>query len=237
VTLGTSAGDRVIYAIAAIPLLISIAVAVVVWRNARREQAAQALRLRLANPDPEVRRRALDEVTDDVLSAHAALLCELLAVEEDPEVLDALAAAVARSRWEPTNDVALAELRRWVAGGQSRATRASSRRAAGDEPGPDASGEASGVAAPAATVARDAAHAPPVDLDATDATRSGGAAVARDAGDGAPTDEELAALVPKVREVLGGDLDRLELVSIEGQVLARWPSDEPGGGGAADGGR
>jgi hypothetical protein len=37
-----------------------------------------------------------------------------------------------------------------------------------------------------------------------------------------PSDRELEELVPKVRAVLGDDLECLELVSIDGTVLARW---------------
>jgi len=39
-----------------------------------------------------------------------------------------------------------------------------------------------------------------------------------------PTAKELEELVPKVRAVLGDELDHLELVSIDGKVLARWSS-------------
>jgi hypothetical protein len=41
-----------------------------------------------------------------------------------------------------------------------------------------------------------------------------------------PSAEELAALLPKVRALLGEDLDRLELVSIDGEVLTAWSSDK-----------
>jgi hypothetical protein len=67
-----------------------------------------------------------------VLARNARILFDLLEREQDLDVLDALAAAVARSRWEPTDDGALIQLRKWVAGGHSRTT-ASSRSDVFDE--------------------------------------------------------------------------------------------------------
>ena len=92
-----------VYLVAAIPLVIAVVVSIIVWRS------------------------ALDALGADAIGPNAPLLCELVERERDPDVLDALAAAVARSRWEPTDDPALLELRRFVAGGTARATRSSAR--------------------------------------------------------------------------------------------------------------
>ncbi len=120
-----SIGSDAIYLVAAVPLLVAVVVAVAVWRSAKRERIVRTLKAHLISRDPDVRRRALDATTDQMLSTHADVYCDLLGRESDPEVLDALAAAVARSRWEPSDDAALVELRRWVAGGHARATRSS----------------------------------------------------------------------------------------------------------------
>ena len=113
-----------VYLVAAIPLVIAVVVSIIVWRSARKERAAVSLRTALASDDPSALRRARGA---DAIGPNAPLLCELVERERDPDVLDALAAAVARSRWEPTDDPALLELRRFVAGGTARATRSSAR--------------------------------------------------------------------------------------------------------------
>ena len=175
-----------------------------------------------------MRRRTLDGVTDEVLASNAPLLCELLDREEDLDVLDALAAAVARSRWEPTDDPALVELRRWVAGGRTRATRSSTTATAATETA-DAAAPAAPAAAAAAVATATQVREPPapqIDVDADEPRDAFGPRPVVDATP-APLDE----LVPKVRALLGDDLERLELVSIDGEVLARWSSAESGGAG------
>jgi hypothetical protein len=257
-------GAHAIYLVAAIPLLVAIAVAVLVWRTARQERSSRTLWTSLADPSPTVRRGALDALTDDTMEHNAPLLCELLAVEDDPDVLDALAAAVARSRWEPTADTALLELRRWVAGGQTRSTRSSREPApartdpwagvssatpveptppaAEPEPAPRREPVPTPAAAPAPATAPAAAAAfaaasvsssdPPVDDGAHvadglgTATQTARARSSTQAGE--PSAEELQDLVPKVRAVLGDDLEHLELVSIDGTVLTTWSSGEHG---------
>jgi hypothetical protein len=218
--------SQAIYLVAAIPLLLAIVVAILVWRNASTERDARQLWTSLADRSPTVRRGALDALTDDAVAYNAPLLCEVLTTEQDPDVLDALAAAVARSKWEPTTDPALQELRRWVAGGHARTT-ASSREPSTPQP-------VSGEDAPASVVAdrseEPTPRSPRTDQDspgvaartAREAPTTAGTATAMD--DGLST-EELDQLVPKVRAVLGEALERLELVSIEGKVLARWSSD------------
>jgi hypothetical protein len=207
-------GAHAIYLVAAIPLLVAVVVAILVWRNARRERGSRTLWTSLANPDPRARRDALDALSEDALDYNAPLLCELLKFEHDPDVLDALAAAVARSKWEPTTDTSLLELRRWVAGGHTRTTTSSH-----DPPPIDDNEEVhvAAVVADAPTSSDDSAPTP----DAAPTVRPGAATAA-----GVPTEQELAELLPKVRALLGEDLERLELVSIDGEVLTRWSSDQ-----------
>lgn len=212
-------GAHAIYLVAAIPLLVAIVVAFLVWRNARRERGSRALWTSLANPDPQARRDALDALSEDDLDYNAPLLCELLRFEHDPDVLDALAAAVARSKWEPTTDASLLELRRWVAGGHTRATTSS------HEP-QVAHAEAFVAAAGVAAAAGDAAVAAPADEVPPTPVAAPAAPPPASTATDTPTDQELAELLPKVRALLGEDLERLELVSIDGEVLTRWSSDQ-----------
>jgi hypothetical protein len=213
-------GAHAIYLLAAIPLLIAIVVAIVVWRNAARERGSRALWTNLANPDPRARRGALDALSDDALDFNAPLLCELLKFEQDPDVLDALAAAVARSKWEPTTDPSLLALRRWVAGGHTRATRSSW------DPGPIDDAEAPVVPATAVAASTISASAPLAPAPVEDEDQAAVAAPRGEVAADVPSAEELAALLPKVRALLGEDLDRLELVSIDGEVLTAWSSDK-----------
>jgi hypothetical protein len=212
-TATSSFGAHAIYLVAAIPLAVAIVVAILVWRSARRERGSRALWTSLANPDPRARRDALDALSEDALDYNAPLLCELLKFEHDPDVLDALAAAVARSKWEPTTDASLLELRRWVAGGHTRTTTSS------HDPVPIDDDEEVAFAAVAAVPSPSDAAAPTPDSAPTAPPRGGSAA-------DVPTAQELAELLPKVRALLGDDLDRLELVSIDGEVLTRWSSDQ-----------
>jgi hypothetical protein len=205
-------GAHAIYLVAAIPLVVAIVVAILVWRNALRERTSRTLWTNLANPDPTARRAALDGLADDAIDYNAPLLCELLKFEHDPDVLDALAAAVARSKWEPTTDPSLLELRRWVAGGQARATGSSRAPGPVDEvrvpPGFEPAA-ASGVA----TIAAPRPASTPLDEDVPIVTST------------TPGIEGLTDLVPNVRRVLGEDLTRLELVSIDGELLASWSAE------------
>lgn len=196
-----------IYLIAAIPMLVAIVIACIVWRNARKERGSHELWTSLASPDPEVRRGALEAIDDDSLAFNAPLLSELLKVEGDRDVLEALAASVARSNWEPTTDHSLLELRGWVAGGHAK-TSGTSRvtNATGHLEGDMAS-----VGASVGPTRGDGAMAAGVlDLDGAVVTSDGLSA------------RQLDELVPKVRALLGDDLERLELVSIDGEVIARW---------------
>ncbi len=226
---GTLAGIRIgtgaIYLIAAVPLVIAALIASVIWRSAKRERASQALRSRLESPNPQTRRDALDKVTDEMLSIHSVMLCELLARESDPDVLDALAAAIARSKWEPTDDDALSQLRRWVAGAQARTTSSSPSTPATPssvtdrQPVPPA--PAPVIVAPHADVGPREVTVPPVWPSASPNGREGSASVPPLEPPG--HDDAMRDLVHKVREVLG-DVERVELVSIDGELLTSWSS-------------
>jgi len=196
-----------IYLAAAVPLLVAVGVSIAVWRSAKRERVLRVLRTELASRDPAVRKAALEATTDELLASHAEVYCDLLAREDDPEVLDALAAAVARSRWEPSDDLALVELRRWVAGGHARATRSSDAATEGE----------------AGLVARDRAAPAPAGAPGASSAPTRATTPAVPTGP-RPSDAELDELVPRVRELLGDALERLELVSIDGEVLKQWSS-------------
>ena len=244
---GVRIGTGAIYLISVVPLVIAALIASVIWRSAKRERASRGLRSRLESPNPQTRRDALDKVTDEALSMHSVMLCELLARESDPDVLDALATAIARSKWEPTDDAALMQLRRWVAGGQVLATSPSTSAFA---PVPATTlptverGETQTSAPP--EVVPSAAPAAAQDAEPIAAPTAAGAAPwpstspngreqrAGDVAAGVPEPgADLHDLVHKVREVLGEGVERVELVSIEGELLTSWSSGQRTAGDAA----
>lgn len=215
------------YVWAALPLVVAVIIAFIVWRSARKERSRRRLREELASPSAAVRRQTLEQVDDDALARNAALLCEFLESERDPDVLDALAAAVARSRWEPTDDGNIVELRRWVAGRHAHLPLVSP--VAPVLPSADEHTDAPHDAParveapePAALDAADEVHEPAPPAGAESAG-TGGVLVAQRTTmlePMAPVD--LAELVGKVRELLGEGLARMEFVSIDGEVLSTW---------------
>lgn len=86
----------------------------VCWRIVRRRRIRARLEARLADPDPSRRRAAVEVATEQGLRAHAALLVALLDREQHTDVLDALAAGVLRSAWEPADRPDLLRLRLWA---------------------------------------------------------------------------------------------------------------------------
>jgi hypothetical protein len=224
---GVLAGVRLstasIYLIAAVPLVIAALIASVIWRSAKRERVSRALRSRLESPNPKTRREALDMVTDEVLSEHGELLCELLTHETDHDVLDALAAAVARSKWEPTDDEAILQLRRWVAGGQVRTTKSSGTAAA-----PADEVVVTTPTWPAVAPSERAATSSPTPFGvpvAAAASANGRESQPSERPVGTPVRSgDATDLVHKVREVLGDGVERVELVSIDGELLESWSS-------------
>jgi hypothetical protein len=214
---------------------------------------------------------------------------ELLDREHDLDVLDALAAAIARSRWEPTDDGNIVELRRWVAGRHAEEppapeapvapSGADANPAALDhdptppatpEPAPERAPEADpdlrrdsapeeiavpaddappplapvGAVEAAPVAPSDAAPPAAAPSNGSDATRDLEAPAHAGGGQGRPAETtaivpmattmmepmgstDLSELVPKIRALLGEDLDRMEFVSLEGEVIARWSATDP----------
>lgn len=70
--------------------------------------------LQLSSPDPETRRAAVQLVAERGLAENAAALADLALTETEPGVIDALAHAVARRQWEPTDDPHVLALRSWA---------------------------------------------------------------------------------------------------------------------------
>jgi hypothetical protein len=250
-------GTYLVYLVVAVPIAIALVIVIVVWRSARRDRARAALAEQLANPEPRERRRVLDGVDDEVLARNSATLFELLNREQDPDVLDALAAAIARSRWEPTDDRNLIELRRWVAGSHTRTTASTTvepvAAVAGMPPAPvepDA-GVPIAVATDAAAVPGDDVHIdddvadddhwsadPPAsddDADAADVAVSVDGSTERSEAPARDTDsvDELADFIPRVRALIGGGVERVELALITGTVLKTWSATDPNGTGGA----
>lgn len=86
----------------------------VCWRIARRHGVRARLEARLSDADPSRRRAAVEVATEQGLRLNAALLVALLDRETDTRVLDALAAGVLRSAWEPADRADLLRLRLWA---------------------------------------------------------------------------------------------------------------------------
>lgn len=240
-------GSYFVYYVSAVPTAVAVVVAFFVWRSARRDRARRALAGRLANPDPLERRRVLDAVDDEVLSRNSAVLFDLLTKEQDVDVLDALAAAVARSRWEPTDDRNLIELRRWVAGSHTRTTASTPAEPEPVSLDPSADVERDvpvgdhwaadptpavddTVAVPADSMDRGDAPGPEPDA-AEPAPAPVGAS--REGNGGEPTDE-LADFIPRVRALIGGRVERVELALITGTVLKTWSATETNGTSSAE---
>jgi hypothetical protein len=101
----------VIAAAAAAVCLLLIAV---LWRALARRRASRTLERMLVNHDPAVRRSALAMIGGQGLRGCADLLLRRTAEETDTDVLDALAATVARNQWEPADRPALVSLRLWA---------------------------------------------------------------------------------------------------------------------------
>ncbi|WNV75139.1 ATP-grasp domain-containing protein [Geodermatophilus sp. DSM 44513] len=82
------------------------------WMGARREAGRIDYRIgHLPSAERAARVRAL---AADGLGAHAASLVAVATYDEDPAVLDALAAAIAARQWEPVTSPRVAALRLWA---------------------------------------------------------------------------------------------------------------------------
>jgi hypothetical protein len=79
----------------------------------RRRRAREALRRALWSVDPAARRAAVQVAMEGGLDAVASLFLERVQVETDRLVLDAIADAIDRTRWEPQASPHIEALRRW----------------------------------------------------------------------------------------------------------------------------
>lgn len=84
------------------------------WMAARRE--ATRIDYRIGHMPPGERAEKVRALAGDGLGAHAASLVAVATYDDDPAVLDALAAAVAARQWEPVTSAEIASLRLWARG-------------------------------------------------------------------------------------------------------------------------
>src|SRR5438093_7554679 len=85
------------------------------WRWSSLRHARRLLERALDDPDPELRRSALEALGSHGLSQYAGLLVRRVAEEKHPEVARALADAIIRNQWEPATNASLVALRLWAA--------------------------------------------------------------------------------------------------------------------------
>lgn len=97
--------------VAAGALLLLAAIA---WRWTHRRRTATRLAEALRADDPARRRAAVAVAAEQGLRQCGALLLERSAVEQDPDVVDALVGAVLRNAWEPADRPEILTLRLWA---------------------------------------------------------------------------------------------------------------------------
>ena len=85
-----------------------------VWRFVRSSRGSQQLSRALRDPDPLVRRAAIEVMSERGIGDYASSLRPLVNAEPDANVLDALALAITRNQWEPADNRKLVELRLWA---------------------------------------------------------------------------------------------------------------------------
>ena len=88
------------------------------WRQQRMQQSAERLERRLRGADPFERSSAVREAAALGLERSAGMILRTARSEHDPEVLEAIEAAVGSRLWEPVSTGDALELRRWVAARQ-----------------------------------------------------------------------------------------------------------------------
>jgi hypothetical protein len=97
---------------------VALLAAGVDWRvraiRRRRADFRRRARSALDDHDPTTRRAAVAVVAQQGLSAVTELLLETTRRESDGSVLDAIAEAVARNQWEPSQRPEVFELRLWA---------------------------------------------------------------------------------------------------------------------------
>ncbi|MBV8984635.1 MAG: hypothetical protein JO248_09375, partial [Acidimicrobiia bacterium] len=87
-----------------------------VWSARIKREAVRQLRLALLDPEPSTRKSAVYVAAERGLAPFADLLVERVREERSPDVRRALAEAVARTQWEPSDSGPLVELRVWAQG-------------------------------------------------------------------------------------------------------------------------
>lgn len=124
----------------------------VLWYLGLRRRMRRDIEAVLDAEDPAARIAAVEVVASHGIAAVARSLLHRVEVESDDGVLDAIAAAVARSQWEPLTSPELMALRLWAA-----------QRRQQPRPGPEAPGPHGGrppAAVPGLSGAGPAAHPP-----------------------------------------------------------------------------
>lgn len=91
-----------------------LVIAGLTWRSVARIREDRQVERGLDDPDPVVRTDVICAATAHGMRRHAARLVRRVLAEEDPNVLDALALAVAHNQWEPVDRGAMVALRQWV---------------------------------------------------------------------------------------------------------------------------
>jgi len=90
------------------------------WRQQRMQQTGERVERRLHSADPADRANAVREAAALGLERSAGAILRTARAEHDPEVLDAIEAAVGSRLWEPVSTGDALELRRWVAARENR---------------------------------------------------------------------------------------------------------------------
>lgn len=85
-----------------------------VWRFVRSSRGSKQLSRALRDPDPLVRRAAIEVMSERGIGDYASSLRPMVNAEPDASVLDALALAITRNQWEPADNRKLVELRLWA---------------------------------------------------------------------------------------------------------------------------
>ncbi|MBV8980080.1 MAG: ATP-grasp domain-containing protein [Acidimicrobiia bacterium] len=93
-----------------------------VWSLRIKREAVRQLRLALLDPEPSTRKSAVYVAAERGLAPFADLLVERAREEHNADVRRALAEAVARTQWEPSDTGELVELRVWAQSELSSAT-------------------------------------------------------------------------------------------------------------------
>jgi hypothetical protein len=104
--------DWAVFALAAAGALLLVVASM--WLVSSRRRGARALRRALADPDPAVRRAAIETAGAHGLGQFVDALTERTKKETSPTVRWVLAETVAGKKWEPTDSARMVALRLWA---------------------------------------------------------------------------------------------------------------------------